>query len=658
MKLQKNNIQQKLSDKSSIEKQYHIVLAGQPNCGKSTLFNEVAGYQSIASNFPGATVSYTESHLQFHHNTLHLIDLPGVYSLTSLDPAASESQKYLLKQPVDVLVNVIDASILSRSLELTLQLMALEIPMVICLNMMDEAERKGLQIDIQKLSDILGMPVVKTVASRGIGLQNLFHHVIRSVNDKHTASQLPLNKDVEEVVADLALKLPQVKKKIQVPDRLLAMKLIEDDEDYQNILEPDSQFQTSLKDAQHQLESSHGRSADEVINLERHGIAMSIFEKVCQFQKPKIHWKDKIDSVLMHPILGYVFLTAILFGFFWSVFKFGTLLEGPLLTIFTNFTQDLSLQIQGNSLWETLLISMLDGLGGGIAIAIPYLIPFLIGLSLLEDIGYLPRVAFLMDGFMHRIGLHGTAVIPAVLGYGCNVPAIMATRIMDSPRDRLIASLIAVMVPCAGKMTVIFGLVGYYMGGPAAFGIYLLNLIVIALSAGLLSRLLPVVTPGMVLEIPSYQAPKLNIIIRKTWLRLKEFIIIAWPLLIVGSIILSLINHYEWTFFVDSLTRPVTYLLGLPKAVGTTLIFGVLRKELTLLMLSQALGVRDILSVMSYWQMLVFTVFVVFYIPCVAAIGTLYKQVRLKGTVLITLFTFILALALAMLVRLFSLPFH
>jgi ferrous iron transport protein B len=252
---------------------------------------------------------------------------------------------------------------------------------------------------------------------------------------------------------------------------------------------------------------------------------------------------------------------------------------------------------------------------------------------------------------MHRIGLHGKTVIPAVLGYGCNVPAVMGTRILESPRDRFIASLIATMIPCAARMTIIMGLVGYYLGGNWALMIYFLNLVVVALSGTWLSRLLPEVTPGMVLEIPVYQMPRFKIMFRKTWLRLKDFIIIAWPLLVAGSAILGLIDHYQLTDNVNRMLSPITTILGLPAEIGTTLIFGVLKKELSMLMLFQALGTTEVLTVMSKTQVLVFTVFVVFYIPCVATIGVLYRQLQSKRTLFIVGFTFVLALILGVLTR-------
>lgn len=630
-----------------------IVLAGQPNCGKSTLFNEVAGYKSMASNFPGATVEYIRGHVRLEGETFDIVDLPGVYSLTSFDPAATESQRYLLTHRVDVLINVVDASTLSRSLELTLQLMDLQIPMVLCLNMIDEAERKGIRIDADRLSETLGIPVVPTVASHGQGLQELFRRTVSMLKRPVLPNHIRGNRDVEQVIAGLSRKLrKELDDAIPFSKHLLATKLLEEDPDFTVILKQDfPHLLPEIGKFTRALAQSHGKPAHEVINAERHALSMSVFEKAATLDKPEIRLRERADDVLMHPFWGYVIMAGILFFYFHLVFSLGSWVETPILHFFEGFKPVLFGSLNPDSVLHHVLASVLDGIAGGVAIVLPYLLPFLLGLSFLEDVGYLPRVAFLMDAFMHRLGLHGTAVIPAVLGYGCNVPAVMATRILTSPRDRYIAALIATLVPCAARMTIIFGLVGVYFGGAAAFGVYVLNLLVIVLSASVFSRLLPEETPGMVLEIPAYHWPALRNLINKTWFRLREFIVIAWPLLIGGSVLLALAEATGWRSLLDQITRPVTWLLGLPENVGMTLLFGVLRKELSMLMLFQALGTRDVISVLTWRQILVFTVFVVFYIPCAATIGALIRQLNVRRAMVIVALTFGIALALGVLIR-------
>jgi ferrous iron transport protein B len=293
-----------------------------------------------------------------------------------------------------------------------------------------------------------------------------------------------------------------------------------------------------------------------------------------------------------------------------------------------------------------LINGLFQGIAGGITLVFPYLIPFLIGLAFLEDLGYLPRVAFLMDGLMHRIGLHGTSLLPAMLGYGCSVPAVMATRILHSPRDRIIAAVISTLVPCSARTIVILGLVGFYLGPVWAFAMYGFNLMIVILSGRVLSHLLPQLTPGMILEIPRYQIPSLASMMKKTWFRVRDFVMIAWPLLMIGSVALALGEFLQFNSMIDSFLRPLTSgVLGLPVVVGTTLILGILRKELSLLMLTQALGTIDVASILTDQQIITFTVFVMFYVPCVATLGVLLRELGARMTLFTALYTMVLATA-------------
>ncbi len=634
----------------------NIVLVGQPNCGKSTLFNRVAGYRSISSNFPGVTVSFTQSHIKVGDQTFDLIDLPGIYSLTSFDETAKETQRYLINEHVDVIINVVDASVLARSLDLTLQLLKLNIPMVLCLNMIDEAERKGVIINADVLSEHLGIPVIKTIASKGMGIKQLFDEAQIMIYSRKLPKHVKVSRDVESIIEEMAQYLEKkIGKNFRVPYRLLAIKLLQGDDFFEQLVKNyDSGFSNKIDRYKIRLEKSHGRPADVVISSELHSLALNIFEECCEIKDSERTLRDKIDNILMHKIWGYFFMILFLFIFFNLIFKIGGLIEGPFMAFIANKIQDLTLIFNQNSLSFIILKGILQGIGGGVAIVLPYLVPFLLGLAFVEDIGYLPRVAYLMDGLMHRIGLHGSAIIPAILGYGCSVPAVMATRILSSPRDRFIASMVAIQIPCAARMTVIFGLVGYYLGGTAALGIYLFNAIIIALLGNFLSRLMPEDTPGIILEIPPYQLPSLKNLLSKSWLRIKDFIIIAWPLLIIGSAILSIAEYFNFDFFINRLISPLTMILGLPPEVGTTLIFGILRKELSMIMLFQALNTTNVLSVLSAGQILVYTVFIIFFIPCVATIGVLGKEIGWRRTTLAVLITFLVALVMSLLARLLS----
>jgi ferrous iron transport protein B len=367
-------------------------------------------------------------------------------------------------------------------------------------------------------------------------------------------------------------------------------------------------------------------------------------------------WRDRLDRIATHRVWGYLVLVLIMAVFFQAVFRFGQMGED----FFTSYL-DWALKLTQNwfgadSLGYYLLgEGLFMGIFGGVAIVLPYLVPFLVGLALLEDSGYLPRVAFLMDNLMHRLGLHGKSIIPFILGYGCSVPAVMATRIMESPRDRFVVSLLAVLIPCSARSVIIFALVAYVIGPWWALGVYFFNLVVIAVLGRLSTWILPEVSPGLIMEIPEYRRPTLKTVLQKSWRNLKDFIVVAWPILIVGSVVLSLLKYYKLEALLNEALVPLTALLGLPTAVGTTLIFGIMRKELSLIMLNEALGTTQLSTVLSHTQLLTFTVFVLFYIPCASTIAALGREIGWRGAAAAVLSSLAIALGLGVLTRAFGL---
>ncbi|MGB9629810.1 MAG: ferrous iron transport protein B [Thermodesulfobacteriota bacterium] len=632
-----------------------IALAGQPNCGKSTIFNHIAGYKAITSNFPGTTVKYTETKTRINGYTCDCIDLPGTYSLTSGDPAELEARRHLLSGEVDVIINVVDASLLCRSLELTLQLLELEVPMILCLNMMDEAQRKGIQIDAQKLSNLLGVPVIPTIATTGKGLKEVFTEVKRVWEEKRRGKTLKFSKDIEEII-DQTVSIPRSQSvQEKVPSRFLAIKLLENDPFFIREIKRTDDSIHSIESLRKKLEKIHGVPSDEVISSERHALAMNLFEKVSTvIHPPKKDIRIAIDHWVMHKIFGYLILAGVFYGFFNFIFGIGGYIEEPLMDLFGRWIEGFEGFFGKESLSFFLSKGVLQGIAGGIAIVLPYLVPFLIGLSILEDIGYLPRVAFLMDVFMHRIGLHGKSIIPFILGYGCSVPAVMATRILEFPQHRFIVSILTTMIPCAARITIIFGLVAFFISPNAALAIFALNILVVAISGKVLSILYPEPgSLGLIMEIPTYQLPPLQNTLKKSWYRIREFIVIAWPLLIIGSALLALMEYGGVEKYINYFLSPLSRVLGLPISVGTTLIFGLLRKELSMIMLTQALGTTQVLTVMTKSQIMVFTVFVTFYIPCLATIAALWKEIGKKGALLAILFTLSVAIILAIATRIF-----
>jgi len=618
-----------------------IALVGQPNCGKSALFNSVAGYKTIVSNFPGTTVDFVASQVNLNGDSFTLVDLPGIYSVSTSEREEILARRYLINERPDLVINILDASVLSRSLELTFELLELKLPLVICLNMIDEAAKKGVEIDVSHLSQDLGVPVIPTIANRGQGVPELFQSAVETAKSGNTGTIHFLSLDVERMISELADLLgAATATRLRVPQRFLAIRLFEQDEEFeQAVQEINPGVMGDVERLRRVLSECHGRPSDMVVSSERHSLAMNLFEHVAKV-KPRSAkpFKEQIDRYLMHPYLGYAFLAGILFSFFWMVFSLGKHVEEPILALFQQFASYLGVHLSKDSLLFTVVNGLIQGFSGGIGIVLPYLIPFLLGLSLLEDVGYLPRAAFLMDSIMHSIGLHGKSIIPFVLSYGCNVPAIMGVRILERARDRFLTAVLVTLVPCAARTTVIFALVAFYLGPLKALLLYVLNVVVIAAAGKILSHYMPDVSPGMILEMPSYKLPQLSAVMRKVWFRLREFILIAWPILIAGSVILSLLEYFQLAERINGILSFFTGgLLGLPSAVGITLIFGILRKELTIIMLVQALGTSTFSSVMTEEQMMVFTVFSLFYIPCLATLGMLRSTIGTRG-MLFTLF--------------------
>jgi ferrous iron transport protein B len=625
-----------------------FVLAGQPNCGKSTIFNSVAGYRSATANFPGSSVSFTLSRALIHGREVDVVDLPGIYSLTSSREEAGSAETYLLEEEYDLIINIVDASRLGRSLELTLQLLELEKPMIVALNMMDEAARGGMEVDRGRLAEQLGVPVVPTVGRRGLGLKELFRGALQHAHAAENGLPLTLDREVEEAVEEVANLLSEGHVEISIPSRFAAQKLLERDPHFEHLVYSERpEIKKGVRSVASVLQKAHGWSADQVISGSRHAVAHCIEELVVTHERPQLGWREWADRIFLHPWTGGPAMLLILGLLFWVVFRVGQHLEAPLVDLIDSLSAALAVKLPPETLIGTVAGGVLTGIGGGVAIVLPYLLPFLIGLAILEDSGYLPRIAYILDNLMHRIGLHGKSVLPLILGYGCSVPAIMSGRILPSLRDRRITAVLASFIPCSARTIVIFGLVAAYMGPWWAVSIYLLNLIIVMVVGNILARTVKGASPGLILEIPELQVPNVRTLAAKTWLTLKEFITIAWPLLVLSSVFLGLLEWADAADSVNALLSPLTvFLLDLPAAVGMTLVFGILRKELTLVMLVQALGTTHLHTVMTNGQMLTFTLFVVFYVPCVATIAVMAKELGWRDTVWISAFSVALAIVI------------
>jgi ferrous iron transport protein B len=633
-----------------------VIFLGQPNSGKSTLFNSIAGHKALTSNFPGTSTQHTHSEVNIEGRLLNVVDLPGTYSLNPSELAEKVILSHLFQEKPDLIVNVVDASILGRSLELTLELLELGYPMIVALNMVDLAEKKGIQIDPEKLAQRLGVRVVPTVASHGRGLKELLEAAFFCLDNRCVTAALSWSGDIEEEVGRLAGKLPADLAVAGNP-RFTAIKLIEANPTFclEVLAEAEPELKIELDGTRKRIEDRRRAPAYEVIAAERHHLALKLSEESSRVRRGKQRsWERRVDDVIMHPVLGYFILALIFLVFFFLIFKIGGPLESALLGPLTRLRAHLSGWL-GPGLLYHIVDGLLQGIGGGAAIVLPYFVPLLFFMSFLEDLGYLARAGFLLDTFMHRIGLHGKSVSPFILGFGCNVPAVLSTRILESRRDRMITSLLIPFIPCSARTTIILALVAFYLGPVWALGFYFFNILLVALVGRLLTLFFKEPSPGLILEIPSLKAPSVVTMAQKTYLEVKTFVRFAWPLLVGGSVVLSLLQFLSLDRVLNTAFSPlVVHGLGLPKSLGVTLVFGFLRKELSLIMMLQALGVeyKKLLTVITRQQILVFTVFVSFFIPCLSTFAILWKETGKKTAFLSVGLSITVAIVVSFLVRL------
>jgi ferrous iron transport protein B len=633
-----------------------VVFIGQPNSGKSTLFNSIAGNKAETSNFPGTSIKHTHSRVNIEGRLLDIVDLPGTYSLCSTDPAERVVLTHLFGEKPDLVVNVVDASTLSRGLELTLELIELGYPMVVALNMIDVAERKGVRTDPAGIERLLGVPVVATVAAHGRGVKELLDRAFDVLDKGESPRSLRFSDDVEDQVAEIERALPPGFPLVSNA-RFTAVKLIETAGhacgDFLGAVEPG--LKAAIDRAREAIERRRGSPAYEAISAERHHLAMKISEEGSRLLHGKrMTWDERVDAVLMHPFLGYVILAAVFVAFFFIIFEVGSPLESLLLGPFSKLKAALSSRL-GDGLLFYLAEGLIQGVGGGVAIVLPYFLPLLFLMSALEDLGYLARAGFLLDAFMHRIGLHGKSISPFILGFGCNVPAIVSTRILESQRDRILTSILIPFIPCSARTTIVLALVAFYLGPLWAMGFYAANILVVAVVGWIISRFIKEPSPGLILEIPSLKAPRIGSILRKTWLQIYSFVKFAWPILIVGSLVLSLLSYVRADRWINDVLAPLVVKgLGLPHELGVTLVFGFLRKELSLIMMLQALDVdyQSVMTVISREQIVVFTVFISFFIPCLSTFAILWKEIGKKWALLSAGLSVGVALVLSWAVRL------
>ena len=537
---------------------------GNPNVGKSVIFSRLTGIEVVSANYPGTTVEYTEGRMKLGEQMATLVDAPGVYSL---DPTSNveEVTRQIFAQGADVIVNVIDSTNLERNLNLTLQILEWGLPTVVALNLWDVATHKGIEIDTQALEKELGVSVVPTVAVSGQG--------------------------IFELVEALALARPP----------------------------PPMHF-----------DSSDQRWA-------RIGEIAAKTQKVLH-RHPSIF--DKLEDISIKPLTGIPIALLVLYLSFSLVIEVGEFLQlkitDPIFLAYSQFISGVVESHISSSLLRDILIGtspellksfgiLTTGLYIPLGVVLPFLIPFYLVLGILEDIGYLPRLSIILDAFMHRIGLHGAAILPCVLGMGCSVPAVLSVRILESPKQRyLAATLMTMAIPCASQSAMIFGMLAPY-GLKYILTVYLTLFCTFVVTGFILHRFIGGESPEIFMEIPPYRMPNPGSLFRKTFIRVREFLKEAVPYIALGMIVMNFFYLSGLMHIIGEALRPVVSgLLGLPSDAATVLIIGFLRKDV-------GIGMFAPLD-MTPQQLVIASVVLAMYFPCVATFMVMLKELGVSGT--------------------------
>ena len=543
----------------------NVLLVGNPNVGKSVIFSRLTGVRTTVSNYPGTTISYTQGFLKLGEEKVEVIDVPGTYTLEPTSEAEEIALKML--QSGDRVINVVNATHLERSLYLTLQLLEKGFPLIVALNMWDETKHQGIHIDLEKLKTLLRVPVIPTVALTGEGIKNLVQNIPKAVS-------------------------------------------------------PNT--------------SSRGRD-------ERWALIGNIISQVQHIEHRHHTWLDRLQDASVKPITGGIIaIIVLIFAFFVIRLIAENLIEHVLDPLFNNLWAPIVLRVSamlgGSGFLHDIVVGetaggtmnfvdsfglITSGLYVPLAMVLPYVVSFYLMLSLLEDSGYLPRLAVLMDTVMHRLGLHGYAIIPTLLGFGCNVPAVLATRILETKRERFIAStLISVAVPCAALQAMIFGLVGG-KGLQYVIIVYGTLFFIWVVLGIILKHAIKGFSPELLIEIPPYRLPTGRIVLQKIWMRTYGFLVEAIPIILGAIVVINMLHLFGvFRIIADIAGSVVTGLLGLPKEAVISLVIGFLRKDV-------ALGMMAPLG-LSPKQLVVASVVLATFFPCIATFVVFLRELGVR----------------------------
>jgi ferrous iron transport protein B len=608
-----------------------VALAGNANVGKSVIFNQLTGSHQTIGNWPGKTVERATGTLCLDGYDVTLVDLPGIYSLSTFSLEEMVSREYIVQEKPDVVINVIGASVLERNLFFTMQLLEMNVPLVVCLNQMDIAAARGIAIDAGKLENLLGVPVVPTVAAKGQGVPRLIETAI-GVAERHQGPVqhvIKYDDRVEAVAAELAALIESEHPDLGYPARFAAIKLLEGDASVMELIGAKSEkIAQAAKAFARQIEDAYQQPVFTVVASERYAIAGRIARDVQRQETVKPAFSDRLDRLATDKVFGYLIAFAVIAGLLIWTFTIGTLLSG-LLSDALAFFQPVDPQVSG-TIWSILWNGVFGGLVAGVTLVIPYVVPFYLMLAVMEDSGILTRVAFMLDSAMHQMGLHGKAIIPIIMGYGCNVPAIYSTRIMGTRRERLLAAFAITFSPCAARTIIIFGLVAAFVSVPWALALYVINLLIMVAVVKVAVKVVPGELTGLIMEMHSFKVPSLSVVGKQTWARTRSLIYMVLPIYMAGS---ALVQGAYALGILQPVNGALSFLtvgwLGLPAVAGILLIFGVARKELILLMAVALFG-ADLAAVFTPAQLIVLALVGTIY-PCMATVGALTVEFGWKA---------------------------
>ncbi|MBN2499340.1 MAG: ferrous iron transport protein B [Anaerolineales bacterium] len=608
-----------------------VALAGNPNAGKSTIFNALTGSHQHVGNWPGKTVEKKEGHFSHGDQNVKLIDLPGTYSLSAFSLEETIARDFLLTEKPDVVITVVDAANLERNLYLTLQVLELGIPMVVALNMADMAEARGIRINQATLSAQLGVPVVFTVARKGEGINQLVDSMVSLARKGH---QIEYAEEIEKEIARLGEIIGEMNAINQhYPARWLAIKLLEEDEEVQERIQTLEGGETLLKTtgiSVNYLTHVFDEEVDTIIAGQRYGWINGLVCEACVHEHlEQVSFTDRLDQVLTHRWLGL----PIFMGVMWLIFKLTTDVSAPLLD-WVDFvlTGPLSRWVSamlgavglGQTWVESLLVDGVIGGVGGVLVFLPVLMTLFFALAVLEDSGYMARAALVMDRFMRPLGLHGKSFLPMLVGFGCTVPAIYATRTLEERRDRILTGLLVPFMSCGARLPVYVLFAGIFFpgySGQVIFGLYLLG-IVMAIGLGIALRhtvFKTKHTSALVMELPPYRLPTAKGIWFYVWERSSAFLKNAWTIILLTSMVIWLltaipvgggefakIDMQDSAFArVSGAVAPIFAPLGFDNWQASGALFtGFVAKEVVISTMSQSYGVMeaDVVEDATFWE--------------------------------------------------------